>query len=478
MTLPLRPRKPDPGYKPRWNDPCPCGSGRNFQACCRSRLPGTGNISKPWRVAARADDWEEALLLVRADVAQYVIWHRRHTIPDLNIPGFPRLKMFSIDVAALSEHVGNLMQVLYRLDRLNQAPAVLARLRPAIADERWRRKIVYHRALTTLLAGDRPKARLELAEAGPITAAEEDIDLLQIHIDLNGSRLGFTERQALYNRVVEITRSRSDQLQYSGAAAFDVLLLGDEKGGKDAVEATVALGRSLEAEKSLSPTAESWFCRSLETLAVIDQDRAKFDELIERLTRLLTTQEWTDKGRADLLRSRGDAHRYAGDFKVAIGDYRASLQLVEAGVVQVFQAECLLRDGAVAEALDLIRNVAVERLSKAEAADHAFVSYYIALAAKDGVALREADQRLRSAVTPHPYFQTVRLQYIVDVQDALAALAAQKEPVKLGPVIGALSTISRYVQLQPNVAGLGININNMIDDIVERAEKKARGDLP
>ena len=50
--------------------------------------------------------------------------------------------------------------------------------------------------------------------------------------------------------------------------------------------------------------------------------------------------------------------------------------------------------------------------------------------------------------------------------------------MKLGPVIGALSTISRYVQLQPNVAGLGININNMIDDIVERAEKKARGDLP
>ena len=59
-----------------------------------------------------------------------------------------------------------------------------------------------------------------------------------------------------------------------------------------------------------------------------------------------------------------------------------------------------------------------------------------------------------------------------------ARLAAQKDPVKLGPVIGALSMISRYVQLQPNVAGLGININNMIDDIVERAEKKARGDLP
>lgn len=476
MTLTPRSRQPDPYYKPKWNDPCPCGSGRNFQTCCRPRLPGTGEISKAWRIAGRGGDWEESLLLVRADVAQYVIWHRRHTIPGLRLPGLPT-DMVSVDVSALSEHVGNLIQVLYRLERLNQAPAILARLRPAIADERWRRKIVYHRALVTLLTGDRPKARLELIEASPITGAEEDIDLLQIHLDLNGSRLGFTERQALYSRVIEITRSRSDQLQYSGAAAFDVLLLGDDKGGRDAVEAAVALGRTLEAEKPLSPSAESWFCRSLETLAVIDQDRAKFDELIERLARLMKTEEWTDKGRADLLRNRGDAYRYAGDFKLAIDDYRDSLQLMNAGIVQVFKAECLLRVGSLAEALALIRAVAAERLSKAEAADHAFVSYYIALAAKDGVALREADQRLRAAVTPHPYFQTVRLQYIVDIHDALEALAAQKEPVKLGPVIGAMSAISRYMQLQPNVAGIGFNINNMIDDIVEVAEKKARGEL-
>ena len=475
MSLPLRLRGRDPGYKPKWNDPCPCGWGRNFQTCCRPRLPNSNKITKAWRDAAEAGDWEEALLLVRADVAQYVIWHRRHTIPGLQHPDLP-VDMFGVDVEALSAHVGSLIQVLYRLDRLNQAPAILAKLRPAIADERWRRKIVYHRALSTLLMGDRAKARLEFEEAGPITTGEVDVDLLQIHIDLNGSRLGFTERQALYKRVGEITRSRADRLQYGGAAAFDLLLLGDEKGGRDAVVATVALGRALEAEKPLSSTAEYWFCRSLETLAVLDQDRATFDELIERLTRLLTTGEWTETGRADLLRNRGDAYRLAGEFKLAIEDYRASLRLVELGIVQVFLTECLYRDGSVAEALDLIRTVAVERLSAAEVAEHAFVSYYIARAANDGVALREAELRLRAAVTPHPYFQGVRLQYLVDVQDVLAALAANREPVKLGPVIEALSAISRYTILQPNIIGVGINFNNIIDDVVELAEKKARGE--
>ena len=131
-----RPRRGGPNfdYQPGWGDPCPCGSGRRFQACCRSRLPSFKKIDKAWRDAASAGNWEGALLLVRADVAQYVIWHRRHTIPDLKIPGRPQAEMFRIDVAALSEHVGNLVQVLYRLGRLNQAPAVLERLRPAIAD--------------------------------------------------------------------------------------------------------------------------------------------------------------------------------------------------------------------------------------------------------------------------------------------------------------------------------------------------------
>jgi hypothetical protein len=200
-------------------------------------------------------------------VAQYVIRHRRHTVPDLSIPGYSQARMFSIDVAALSDHVGNLIQVLQRLDRLNQAPAVLAKLEPAIDDERWRRKIIYHRALVTLLTGDRQKARETLTEAGPITAFEYDVDLLQIHIDLNGGRLGFTERQALFQRVIAVTGSRSDKIQYSGAGAFDVLMLGDEAGGRAAVAAAVELGRKLEAEAPLSPVAESRLCRSLETLA-------------------------------------------------------------------------------------------------------------------------------------------------------------------------------------------------------------------
>jgi tetratricopeptide (TPR) repeat protein len=461
-------------YEPSFSSPCPCGSGRKFHECCRSRLPGFG-IDKDWRIAAEEGRWQAALLLVRADVAQYVIWHRRHTIPNLNIPGQPQHRMYEIDVAALSEHVGHLTQVLYNFGRLTQAPAVLERLRSAIADPRWDRKITYHRALTALVLGDRDKAREILKAAGPITATEEDVDLLQIEIDLNGAGLGFTERQALYVRILEVTRSRADKIQYRGCAAFDLLLLGDDQAGRAGFEAAIAEGRAMESEKPLSPRAESWFCRALETLAVLDRDPEKFKELTERLDRLLAGHTWTDAGRANLLRSLGDAHRFGGDYAKGVEAYRASYKLNPEEIVRVFEAECLLRQDLVADALALIRAVKLDSMSGAEVADHAFTYFYVALAAKDRQALLEAEQRLRTTSTPHPYFERERLKHLVEVHDALTALSEHREPAKVGPLLRALKAVSRYVQLQPNFSGVGINFNNMIDDAVDRAERKTEG---
>lgn len=58
--------------------------------------------------------------------------------------------------------------------------------------------------------------------------------------------------------------------------------------------------------------------------------------------------------------------------------------------------------------------------------------------------------------------------------EALEALDAHREPPAIGPVLSALKTVSRYIQLQPNFIGIGINLNAVIDDLVVRAEERAR----
>lgn len=462
-------------YSPAWADDCPCGSGKSFGACCRTRLPGF-EIGKAFRPEAEAGRWGAALLQVRADVCQYVIWHRDHTRPGFfrgPMPVPSGRDLLSIDIEALSEYVSRLCDIQLRAGRGADLPGVLRRLEDRIDDPRWRRKMLFHRSMATLLLGDRPGALVLLDALGPVGSDETDVELIQLYIDLHRRDLGFTERQALYARILAQTVSRSDRLQYGGAKAFDLLLVGDQAGGHAAMAAVVAQGREMEAEKPLSPGTEVWFCQALEALATLERDDALFAELVRRLNHLLTLDTWTTVGRAQLLRHLGDAHRHRDAWMEGAAAYQASWEVSPLEIVRVFAAECLLRDGDSKGSLALIQSLKADHFDAPEAADHAFTYALAAVAAGDLGAVRSADQLLRAVKTEAPYFESLRLGYLVKVQEALHALEAGEPRVDLGPMLRGLSALSRYTELKPNWMGVGLNFNNMIDDFVARAATSA-----
>jgi hypothetical protein len=143
-------------------------------------------------------------------------------------------------------------------------------------------------------------------------------------------------------------------------------------------------------------------------------------------------------------------------------------------IVRVFAAECLLRDGDANGALAMIRSLKADHFDAPEAADYAFTYALAAVAAGDLGAVRNADQLLRAVETEAPYFESLRLEYLVNVQEALRALEAGQPRIDLGPMLKGLSALSRYTELKPNWMGVGLNFNNMIDDFVARASKSTR----
>ena len=174
-----------------------------------------------------------------------------------------------------------------------------------------------------------------------------------------------------------------------------------------------------------------------------------------------------------MLRAIGDSHRYAGAYIYALVAYRAWFEAVPDQALRTFEAECELRNGQIDEAFRLIRSVAVDKLNGPERADHAFTFFYIALARCDRRSLADAREILKAAETLQPYFNMLRLQHIVTVGEALEALDANREPPAIGPVLSALKTVSRYIQLHPNFSGIGIELNTIIEDMVARAEGRA-----
>ena len=456
--------------------PCLCGSGARFKNCCKGRLPGFNN-GKKWREAARQKRWTEMIRHLRADVTQYSTWHLSHTAPAVRLR--PELRsewLMNIDIEALSDNVENLMWGYGRKGWLDRLPDVLDRLKSNIDDPRWRAKIAYQRGICALWQEDRARAAREIEPLQPITPDATDVDLLQLHLDLNGRKMGLTERLTFYDQISSLSKSRSDKLQYGGARAFEILLAGDEAGARGAFEGVIALGRELEDQKPLSATAELWLCRALEGKAVIDRNEELFAEIDERLTRQLENDLWSKAGRANVWRSLGDARRYGGSYDPAIDAYRKAGSLDTLPELLTFEAECELRRGNADEAFRLIRSVSVDRLDDPERADHAFTSFYIALARRDRPSLLDARALLKNAVTTQPYFETQRLQHIITIGEALEAIETEARGPELGPILSKLKTVSRYVQLNPNYNGVGINGNVIIDDFIARAEKRLRED--
>lgn len=471
-TGPTRPSRPR--YRPSWGGACLCGSGRRYHECCRDHLPGFER-GDAYAKASAAEDWKTALIAIRADVTQYTIWHRSNTappgrvLPDALRNGW----LFGVDIAALSELIGDLLRVYCQLGRLREVDAVLTRLATNIVDPRWDRKIVYHRSIAALVSGRSERARTHLAKLPPVAPTDSDIDLLQLHLDLNGDGVGFTERRAYFDQIVRLTKSRADKIQYLGARAFDLLMMRDVDGARTELKQVRDQARAMHTERPLSGRGAVYYCLVLQHLAIIERDDDAFAEVTKRLSDLLKEPGWTRQGRSNLMKGLGDAYRYWQRFDDAIEAYQSALGLGPAPIIEVFVAECLVRSGNYDAAMERVAGIETIGMDRHERADHAFVFAIVALVSPGDQLLQKAQELLAATHTPEPYFETERLKLLVAVQQAQASLADQRDPVDLGPLLEVLDGFSRYVQLQPNVAGLGINLNNVIDDYIARKRRDA-----
>ena len=479
LTKPMSPRRL---FEPEPKSSCLCGSGGRFKNCCASRLPGFDR-GQQWRAAANDGRLLTAIKHLRADITQYTIWHLTNTAPAVaKKPELRSGRLMHIDILALSDQVSDLMWAYGRYGWMDKIPAVLDRLKTNIDDSRWLAKIAYHRAIHALWCRDRDRAIAEIAPLLPITVLSDDENLLQLYLDLHRRRIGLSENRAICARIIELSKIPSDKIHYAGAAAYELLLAGDDDGARKEFDAIIALARHWEQEEPLSLMAETWLCLCLQGRATLDYDVELFKEIDRRLSRyLFEGGAHSVETRAYLLRCLGDTRRYAGVYEGAAKVYRMSDELVPAPELRTFEAECELRLGNEDEAFRLIRSIAVNKLGEAERADHAFTYFYIALKRRDRPSLLDARELLKNAATPLAYFNTRRLEHIVTIGEALEALDKEQATPELGPILSGLKSASRYIQMQPNWAGVGINGNAIINDVVARAEEKAKRaarDLP
>jgi tetratricopeptide (TPR) repeat protein len=446
-----------------------------FADCCADQLPND-TLGNRAREARSKGDWAALLLASRADATEYTILHRSHTEPILQRDSSAIPQFLQIDINALGEIVSEICFAFWRMDRQSEIPVNLERLRSNIKSEKWQRKITYYQALTALVGGDASKARSEFEKLGPITADEEDVEILELYLDLYGKEFSFSRMIEVCDQILMLSKSIGNILQYNAMKAFSYAAIGDLAQARNTLAVASAEARRREEVKPLSIRAKVLFAGVLTFQGAFGGKQAAFDEAISLYRELLSdTDAWAPKGIAQIQSEFGECLRFVGRWSEAETAYRAALAAHPTGIANVFLAECLVRQNEFKAAVDVFDAVDRVLLSDEEKMDHAYTAAIIAVEAKDVERMKAAIELLKSDKASAPYFEERRLNLIVQLQEAVA----EGKPSGLMRSIGKLlrqplKTLSRYGILQPTVFGIGLNINAIIDDSEEISPRKGR----
>jgi tetratricopeptide (TPR) repeat protein len=430
-------------------------------------------MGEAWREPARKKQWPKVLRAIRADLTQYTIYHRTNTVPMMRRFPPEEIEILRIDIEALNETVEQLCAIYAQSGRLAEFPLVIERLRVNIDDPRWQRKLTYQHAMTAHLLDDKVGAQRDLAKLGPITAQEPDLELLQLHLDINAETITLVDKIKLYDRILHLAQSREAHFQYAAAKGIELTLAGDNAGAVATTDAALKIGRGWEKEHPFDPTAELWFCKLLEVAGIARPDRECFVESATRLKTLVAqTDHFTPAGIGHLYRCLGDVLRLSGHWEEGAAAYAAGFALDSDPANKIFEASCRLMQGCKDEALAIIESINFDTLDLPERADFAIAYAVIAIALRDSPRLDDAAAKLKAVVPIRQYFAHENIKLQLAIERARAAIAAGRPVPRSSRLLEWISSLSRWFMIQPNIAGIGINVNNILDDAVSATRSK------
>lgn len=451
-------------HEPGRNKPCICGSGLKFEKCCAGVY--SSRASKLFRNAFNVGDYKDALVHARNHFTWYALSHKAHTIPLLEANRNAGENLLRIDIEALAELLDNLHLCYYRLGRSDEFLDVIERVRNVVLDRRWDAKIAYTRGLWYLVdKHDKDVAFTALQSIDLQTC--HDPDILSLYLQVCPTGLTFTESIEIIDRILTNTRKESVRLQYRVLKAVKYYLVCQQADADKLFEEAILEFAALPEEKK-SSYGKLQFAYALETYGkasnrqdILEQGR----EVVRELIHEAEEEHYSESYVADLHKLLGDCEEGLRKHHDAIAAYSISLEKNPSHLTKVFLARSVCSNGECNDARELLESIDDNLLEEPGQFDLA-ISWAL-LAATSLVAgdIGEAKKRLKVIVTHDPLFIQLRDRWMIDLLEA-------KPESESGRILKLIRSLNKYVILNPNIFGLGININRIIDDVESATQNK------
>ncbi|MFM5637416.1 SEC-C metal-binding domain-containing protein [Aeromonas veronii] len=459
-------------YQPPLNSQCLCGSGLKFKRCCL----GENDIACSLYIDKANDlmkknDYKNALRYVRRGITNYTILHKTNTEPYIGIKNEGAFKLLELDIKALSELTENLLFCYRGLSDYSSLGGDLERLRRNIFDIRWQRKITYYQILALL--GDNWSndiGKRELKKLMPLHE-EDEIEITQLYLHFYSEDLPFKRKVDLLDNLIKEIKTPSQKLQYQVAKAVQYLCIGDDSEAESLIEKAIKTYELSEQNNNLYGCIQH--ARALSLLGDIKHSAELKAQAIKAFESLINDDSWTDVGIANIYFELGKCLYHIKEFKKSIDMYQKSIDIDDSIIVKVFisQSELELNDK---NAINTIKDVeqSLLMLSNAERLDFIFTYAAISIAFKQSEMIDRSFHYLADLSSLEPIFEKHKSTLLIEISSIYNSGKLEQQSSILKRLKSLFHLANRYIILQPNIAGVGININQILSDLEMKSEKK------
>lgn len=460
-------------YKPNLNAPCLCGSGVKFKQCCLGNNDvHCGLMIDSARELLLKNDFKGALKLVRLGITNYSILHKTNTEPYVFSDNETILWLLNIDIKALSELVEYLLDCYRGLHDYSSFECDLERLRNNISDARWQRKITYFQILASL--GEHWPEKIgkrEVKKLLPINE-EDDAEIIQLYLHFCSNELSFKKNIDILDRLLSLVEKPSEKLQYSVVKGIKYLSIGDMEESQTIIEEAIKDYESTDwANDNCYGLVQH--AKAISLLGDIKRSAELKSLSVKEFLSLLDNHKWTDCGVADIHAEIGRSLFHIRKFDEAIEYYEKSLKITDSNLVRIFlsQVKMDLNDKT---AIDIIKRVETDipKLSESEFIDFIFTYASISISFNDKEMIGKSLNYLSNSPSLELIFEKQKNEIISQITNLYASGNLKTHSSVLTKLKSILSRTSRYLILQPNIAGLGININNIVQDFTVGPDKE------
>lgn len=347
-------------WQPDALDTCFCGGPSRFAECCKRHLPRNPASRAEIQTAMAASDFGKAEALAKADLAQYVIWIKRHTAHTVHVADDLHRKLVDIDICALEDLIETMESCMEANGTVELFLPKIRHLAGIIGVPRISMRLVALASHRLLKSGKIEEAILELDVLGDLNKVDDAVALVTA---ANVLDIPTERRRTLLERASSVAIGSREKW----SAQFDLAEVTFKLGQRDAALAIIDSITSESIQENAGVQTEALMIRWKMTRT--DADFESFSSAIDR----------------ENIESR---KRY-GAILINEGMYNDAQQLLEAdrnsgdAVAMLLLADALIRGAKGASARNILLGVEQDQLPGALRHAYALAAGNLALACKD-----------------------------------------------------------------------------------------------